>query len=219
MMSRNDVLDLGLAVILMAVAAWVDAVGYLALGHKFVSFVSGNSTKLAIATAAGVWHDAGELGTIVGSFVAGVMVGQYLSRRTGVWHRPMVLTLEAVVLGLSTGLVSSPDLLAVSLAAAMGVQNTTVQRGRWGKARLTYVTGTLVRFGEGLVEALLGAERSGRWSWVPYLVLYCGFAVGAVSGAAAYHASGRHALLVPTVVTVCLGLATARIPLRVSRKG
>jgi len=42
---------IGLAVLLTAVAGWVDAVGYLELGRLFVSFMSGNSTLLAIGLA------------------------------------------------------------------------------------------------------------------------------------------------------------------------
>jgi uncharacterized membrane protein YoaK (UPF0700 family) len=217
-MERKDVLDLGLAVILVAVAAWVDAVGYLSLGHRFVSFVSGNSTKLAIATSSGGWHDASVLAGIVGSFVAGVMIGYSLSKRTGAWHRPVILALEATLLGLSTGFVGSSDTLAVSLALAMGIQNTTVHEGRWAKARLTYVTGTLVHFAEGVIDALLSPERNRRWAWAPYLLLYFGFAVGAVSGAVAYRGWGRHALFVPTAMTAILALVTVATTADIERR-
>ena len=41
--------DLTLATVLLAIAGFVDAVGFLTLGHLFVSFASGNSTQFAIA--------------------------------------------------------------------------------------------------------------------------------------------------------------------------
>ncbi len=44
--------DLLLAAALIAVAGFVDAIGFLTLGHLFVSFASGNSTQFAIAVGA-----------------------------------------------------------------------------------------------------------------------------------------------------------------------
>jgi uncharacterized membrane protein YoaK (UPF0700 family) len=47
--------DLTLAVFLIALAGFVDAVGFLILGNLFVSFMSGNSTQFAILAGRASW--------------------------------------------------------------------------------------------------------------------------------------------------------------------
>ena len=49
--SRN----MTLACALSALAGYVDGIGYLHLGGLFVSFMSGNSTRLGVSLAAGEW--------------------------------------------------------------------------------------------------------------------------------------------------------------------
>ena len=53
--------DLTLAVVLVALAGFVDAVGFLVLGGLFVSFMSGNSTQFAIGTGRMDWMSARQL--------------------------------------------------------------------------------------------------------------------------------------------------------------
>lgn len=44
-----------LAATLSALAGYVDAVGFMTLGGFFVSFMSGNSTRLGVGLSSGEW--------------------------------------------------------------------------------------------------------------------------------------------------------------------
>ena len=51
--------DIALAASLSAIAGYVDAIGFLKLGGFFVSFMSGNSTRLGVGAATGHWETVG----------------------------------------------------------------------------------------------------------------------------------------------------------------
>ena len=59
-----------LAGFLAALAGMVDAIGYLRLGHLFVSFMSGNSTQLAVAVGGGDLTEAGVIAELIALFCA-----------------------------------------------------------------------------------------------------------------------------------------------------
>jgi uncharacterized membrane protein YoaK (UPF0700 family) len=50
--------NLALACALSAMAGYVDGIGFLHLGGLFVSFMSGNSTRLGVSLAEGNWSNA-----------------------------------------------------------------------------------------------------------------------------------------------------------------
>ncbi len=52
--------NIALACALSALAGYVDGIGFLHLGGLFVSFMSGNSTRMGVNLASGHWHDAAE---------------------------------------------------------------------------------------------------------------------------------------------------------------
>ena len=80
--------DLTLAIVLVALAGFVDAVGFLVLGGLFVSFMSGNSTQIAILAGGASWPAAAPAGAIVGAFVAGIVAGRLVGTWAGTWRRP-----------------------------------------------------------------------------------------------------------------------------------
>ncbi len=89
------------AVFLSALAGFVDAMGFITLGGYFVSFMSGNSTKLAVSLGEGLVGTALTGAGIVVLFVIGVMAGSFTGRTAGRSHRQAVLTLVAVLLALA----------------------------------------------------------------------------------------------------------------------
>ncbi len=204
-MSPEDRDDLTLAIALLALAGFVDAIGFLILGGLFVSFMSGNSTQFAIRTGETLWSGAWPAATMVGLFTLGVVVGRLAATAAGPWRRPAILTLVAALLALA-GWVPLPALAAGALmAVAMGAQNGILHTAGRTTTSLTYVTGALV--GESLADALTGAGPAAA-AW-PYLALWVGIVAGGVAGAAAYGMLGVRALTLPAAAAALLAGGTA----------
>jgi len=212
-MSRDDITHLAFAIGLIAIAGYVDAVGFLKLGGLFVSFMSGNSTQFAVVATQGRWSDAGEAGGIVLLFVLGVVAGHLVALRAGVWRRPAILIMDAALLGGAVLLAPSP-LAMIPTVIAMGLQNEAQHKAGEIKTSLTYVTGTLVSLGEHLAGALSGSEPEKRWHWVAYLLLWLGLVLGAVIGARLYADQQIAALRWPAIILTICAIATAIPPWR-----
>ncbi|MGH7737218.1 MAG: YoaK family protein, partial [Candidatus Tyrphobacter sp.] len=207
-MSRDDLAHLALAICLIAIAGYVDAVGFLKLGHFFVSFASGNSTQFAVGVSQGVAAKAGEAGGLVALFVIGVILGRLCTLWARRWRRPAILILDAALLGLAVLVAASPASI-VAMALAMGIQNEALHKAGQTKTAVTYVTGALVNFGENIVDAFTNPRE--RWAWVPYLLLWTGLAIGAAIGAHCYGGAGVRALVWPTAALVVLTAITAAV--------
>jgi uncharacterized membrane protein YoaK (UPF0700 family) len=199
-----------LAAAFSAVAGFVDVVGFLMTGGFFVSFMSGNSTRLGIGLAGGNWT-AVIAGGLILSFVLGVVVGASVGRLARA-------SKETAILGLVTGLLALSlvmhgldlgVLAAIPLALAMGAQNTVFAENGEVRVGLTYMTGTLVKLGKRITVALWGGERFG---WVPFLLLWLGLLAGAVLGAAGFALFGANALIAAIVAMLGLTLVSATGP-------
>ena len=158
----------------------VDALGLLKLGGLFVSFMSGNSTRMAVGIATKptlAWTAAG----LIGAFVGGVFVGALLARMAGRWRKQAVLTLVLALLTIAASLAGSVgDGLTLLMAAAMGAVNNMFQRDGEVSIGVTYMTGALVKLGQALASAVTGGPAFG---WLPHLLLWLGLVAGAVAGA------------------------------------
>ena len=212
---KDEVLgQLMLATALLAIAGFVDAVGFLTLGHLFVSFASGNSTQFAIGVGVGgvPWRKASMAGVLVGLFVVGVSGGKMLAIAAKDWRRPAILLVESALLGAAALAPLSGVRAAFLMAMAMGAQNGVLHQAGQTRTALTYVTGTLVNFGERLAEALCRVGPAA--AWIPYLILWAGIVCGGAVGAIAYSAWGIRALLFPTACVLVLAATTAAIEWR-----
>ena len=198
-----------LAAALSALAGYVDAVGFMTLGGFFVSFMSGNLTRLGVGAATEAWRQAGVAAALIGLFVLGVVLGATVARRFGEERRSAVLAAEAglllVAAALCTAGHSGPGMVAVVLA--MGVENAVFQRQGDVGVGLTYMTGTLVRMGQRIVTALHGGAR---WDWVPFLMLWLGLAAGGALGAVVFLRLGDLALWPAFAVVALLTVGVAR---------
>lgn len=169
------------AIALAAMAGFIDAVGFLSADGYFVSFMSGNSTRLGVSLGT---DPARALmpAVLIAGFLGGVTGGALLARRAGTLHKPAVLALVAVMLftAASGRLLGSPVIMLGGLVMAMGALNNTFQRGGEVTVGLTYMTGALVKLGQGLANALSGQPNTGWTSWAG---LWGGLLTGAVLGA------------------------------------
>ena len=120
------------------------------------------------------------------------------------------LLLVAALLSAAAGLAGlGVDRFAAALmAAAMGAENAVFAANGEVRIGLTYMTGTLVKLGQGIAEALLGRSRFG---WTPYLKLWFGLVLGGLSGALAYNAFGLAALWGAAVAAAAFAALAARI--------
>ena len=183
----------GMAVLLAALAGYVDSLGFLQLGGLFVSFMSGNSTRMAVGVSMGDWRTVGVAAAILILFVLGAALGALVAGGEGMRSRSRVLLLEAALLAgaaLAVPLGLTP--LAVGLMVlAMGIENAVFLRDGEVGVGLTYMTGALVKLGQALAGAVRGGRRA---AFAPYLLLWAGLFGGAVVGAFSYGALGLHAL-------------------------
>jgi len=166
---------------LSALAGFVYASGFILTGGLFVSFMSGNSTRLAVAAAGGSTL-AVIAGALLASFVAGVVGGALLAPWKPARRKTVVLAASTTGLAVSAALVTFglPVAAALMLAAAMGALNNVFLREGEVSIGVTYMTGTLVRAGQRIAGALRGRGPS---DWLPYLLLWVGLLAGAIAGA------------------------------------
>jgi uncharacterized membrane protein YoaK (UPF0700 family) len=202
--------DKALAAALAALAGFVDAIGFMGMGGFFVSFMSGNSTRLGVGVASEA-AAAAVAGSLVAAFVVGVSVGAFASRLGGRRSRTAVLSTVAMALALAAllhqpGAVPGAFLL---VAFAMGAENMVFQRNGDVAFGLTYMTGTLVRIGQRLADALSGGPR---WDWLPWMLLWAGLVSGGVLGALAWIRFGADSLWVAAGLAAALAAATFKRP-------
>lgn len=171
----------GLAGVLGA-TAFTHSAGY------FVTFMTGNAQRAAL----GAFRDdvllAVTAALLLVCFVAGVVIASVCRRHFWVAHPhgPTVLTtlslLAATVLDVAVGgwsetqLEFSPILL---VAFGIGALNTAFVKSGEVSIPLSYVTGTLVKMGQGIERHIAGGKAS---DWLGYFLLFASFVAGATLG-------------------------------------
>lgn len=205
------------AVLLAAIAGFVDAAGYLLLFHLFTAHMSGNSAAMGAHLGQGQWAEALHRAFPIPCFVVGVACGAAITELAMLRHCrapfALVLAAEAVLLGafllLGGGLAHADAMrahatwqlyaLAALPALAMGMQNATLRRVGQLHIRTTYVSGMLTNFAEAGVDFLFQTmpREVARGHMALYGGLWCAFASGALGGGYAEALWGRGALVVP----------------------
>ncbi len=215
---QPDGAPFGLALLLAGLAGWVDAAGLAGSGGVFISFMSGNTTDLAVSLIQRKWPEALLIGSIVALFVAGVAAGEAVESRSGRQGPSIVLGLEALFLAAGAAVFwhgGAGRFELCPLVFAMGLQNATMHRAAGISIGLTYVTGTLVQIGRGLGGGGSGAS-----------VKYCSLWLSLLTGAAlatlamslsvpgALSAAAAAAAIIAAVTAVrrprCIAFATAQ---------
>jgi uncharacterized membrane protein YoaK (UPF0700 family) len=198
--------SLSLGLLLTATAGFTDAIGFIALGGYYTSFMSGNTTQLGIGVVTGLgWALALPAGLVVLFFIGsylGSLVAQASSRRGAAYALAIVVAGIAASLALHFAGFAAPQSM-LSLALAAGAQNAALQP--MGAARLgaTFVTGTLFAAGQDLARATIGAAP--RWRWLQHLLVWASLCAGALVGALGYAQWSIDALIGPALVYfVCL---------------
>lgn len=183
--------------VLSGLAGMVGAVAFLHSAGYFVTFMTGNTERAVvghfgspegkdIAPGASPWVALG----LIGAFVAGVVIASFCRRRY--WsnhpHGATMLTtvalaaagiIDIVVSGWSASDVNFYPILLV--AFALGALNTAFTKNEETYIPLSYVTGTIVKLGQGIERHLLGGGT--HLDWLCYALLLGSFSIGGAVGA------------------------------------
>jgi uncharacterized membrane protein YoaK (UPF0700 family) len=187
-----------LAVSFAAMAGMVDAIGFLASGGFFLSFMSGNSTRLSVGLVEAAPY-VGMVAALLTSFVTGVVAGSLIGRKNMLSpsRRQAFILIIISLLLFAAPLIASFGFLLLGLCFAafcMGLENTLFEREGSVSFGLTYMTGALVKIGQGLATMISGGPRL---EWVPYLLLWLGLISGAAVGALMFGIFGYNSLWLP----------------------
>ncbi|MGV0870153.1 YoaK family protein [Corynebacterium kalidii] len=212
-----------LALCLAAVAGYADSIGFMFYGGVFLSFMSGNTTRLAVSVVEDDTTLMWLAGRCIVLFMVGVMGGALVHRlATRRWgrHRAREAVLAAVsvaFLASSTALLAGDEVLAVSLlSVGVGAMNSVFERDGEVSIALTYMTGTLVKAGQRFVDSFFGGQVT---AWVYPLFMALFLAGGAVVGALVFFNLGLVAVYPLTAFLVAVAVVNHVVRERRRRRG
>jgi uncharacterized membrane protein YoaK (UPF0700 family) len=137
------------ACLLAIIAGYADTIGYLHY-KAFAGLMTGNTILLGIEAAEAQWRLAVFHASIIAVFLVGVIVSRVLMRLgLRAW---VALTIAASLLVLCGFLSVTGG--ALTLALAMGMQNSAANRFNGVALNTVFITGNLQKLGEGLLHWL-----------------------------------------------------------------
>jgi uncharacterized membrane protein YoaK (UPF0700 family) len=173
---RSPPRKVALATLLTMLAGFMDAVGFIPLGHLYLSFMSGNSTHLGMSLAGAHWADAQIAAAVVGAFVIGVCTGTVLADRFSTHFLRAVLSGELLVFCIAIALISGGHqrVALVLIAVGMGMQNTLHQVVAEADIGRGFITGNLFSLGQALARlprnrAEFGLATQNAFSWMSFI--------------------------------------------------
>lgn len=195
--TREDAIgrEAQLSWLLAAVAGMIGAAAFLDSDGYFVTFMTGN-TERAVLQGFDTTRERGVIGPaalnagiLIVAFVLGVAVAMFLRRK--LWknnpHGITVLTTLGLFAAGMTDLALNGfhenDVTYVPIvivAFTVGTLNTAFVKKGEVSIPLSYVTGTLVKLGQGMERHATGGGSI--YDWLVYALLYAGFILGAVVG-------------------------------------
>jgi uncharacterized membrane protein YoaK (UPF0700 family) len=216
-----EVRDLVLSALTVSSGA-IDAISFIALGHVFSAFMTGNVAFLGLRLAGDPAPSAEAILGAMGAFAAGVYASTLIvkpSDQTSLWPHRVTVALGAsliphavfLAVWIAVGAAPSTNVAHVLLALwglAMGMQSAAVRRLRVDGVFTTAATATvIVLVGDLTNWSATGAERR-RLTGV-LVSLFAGATAGGLLLAHAY----AYAPLLPLAMTIA-AVATAAIFLR-----
>ncbi|KQB86209.1 YoaK family protein [Corynebacterium lowii] len=184
-----------LGVMLASLAGATGAAAWLYSSGWYVTFMTGNTERMVLeplqgSTGAGLAALSAVLVFVIGAFTA-TLARIYLWSQAR--HGAMVVTTLAIIAAFLSDLwlgAQRNELTPIPilfLAFGLGALNTSISRRGQVVMPLSYVTGTLVKIGQGAALHVAGKQQ---WMWFPQLATYLGFVFGAVLGGVVFHRQG-----------------------------
>ncbi|WP_054812054.1 YoaK family protein [Nocardia arizonensis] len=210
--------------VLAALAGLIGAAAFMHTAGYFVTFMTGNTERAVL----GHFHDERDVAIaaamLLPSFLSGVVVAALCRRYfwSGHPHGPTLLTTASLAaasvidfalyqLTSSTRIEFVPILF---VAFGVGALNTSFVKNGEVSIPLSYVTGTLVKLGQGVERHISGGTYA---DWLDYFLLFTSFAFGALLGGILSLMVAGWAMLI-TATAVCL-LVTVYTYLHLDRHG
>ncbi|CAN7146051.1 YoaK family protein [Rhizobium sp. LjRoot98] len=196
-------------------AGMTDAAGLLIAG-SFVSFMSGNTTRAAVALVDGQAVGAAILVGGLAMFVAGNALGVVIAHNAA--RRAFRILIGAALLLALAAIITEPGLATLQFYAivlAMGLVNAAVEHMAGLPVGLTYVTGALSRFGKGIGNWIIGTARP---DWGLQIVPWLGMISGGICGAFLERALGADALWIISAFAAVFAILAFFIPPRLQKR-
>jgi uncharacterized membrane protein YoaK (UPF0700 family) len=189
-------------------AGLIGAVAFTHSNGYFVTFMTGNTERAALGYFRDQPWPAITAALLLATFLAGVVVASLCRRHLWVAHPHGPTVLTAVSLAAATiiciamdGWSAAGDLSFAPIpfvAFGIGALNTSFVKDGEVSTPLSYVTGTLVKMGQGIERHISGGSPD---AWLAYLLLYVSFIVGSViGGSISLIANGAQMLTIATAV-------------------
>lgn len=215
-------LEARLATALLILAGFVGAAAYTHSEGYFVTFMTGNTERAVIGGFLGDFLLARSALLLIVCFLAGVLCASVCRRH--LWrnhpHGATVLATVALVIAAVVDALSSAHSVGLApilfVAFAMGSLNTSFVRNGEVSIPVTYVTGTLVKFAQGVERHLAGGTYR---EWFGYAVQWLSFVLGAaIGGLVSLAVNGDEMLIAAAVGSALVAGYTWRADIRWVRR-
>jgi uncharacterized membrane protein YoaK (UPF0700 family) len=193
--------------VLAMLAGVLGATAFTHSAGYFVTFMTGNAQRAVLGYFR---HDvllSITAGLLLFCFVAGVVIASVCRRHFWVAHPhgPTVLTTFSLVAATGIDILvgrwdqSQLDFIPIMVVVfGIGALNTSFVKDGEVSIPISYVTGTLVKMGQGIERHIAGGKAA---DWLGYFLLWASFVLGAaVGGAISLLVSGTQMLAVAAVV-------------------
>ncbi|HET8897250.1 MAG TPA: YoaK family protein [Rhodanobacteraceae bacterium] len=196
-------------VVLAFIAGMINAVGFLTFRHQAITHMTGTTSLIGVAAAAGNWDSLLHFGGLLIAFVLGCAASGFitgdsalrLGRRYG-----FALALESLLLLAAVPLLHAQMDAGLWLAAAAsGLQNAMAGTYSGAVIRTSHVSGISTDLGTWLGHWLRGVPVDRRKVQL-YLALFTGFLAGGVASGVVFAHWQERTLLLPAVLTGLSGV-------------
>jgi uncharacterized membrane protein YoaK (UPF0700 family) len=174
--------------VLAALAGVLGATAFTHSAGYFVTFMTGNAQRAVLGYFRDdVWLSV-TAGLLLLCFVAGVVVASVCRRHFWVAHPhgPTMLTTFSLLAATVVDVIDEGweeaqlDFAPIMLVVfGIGALNTSFVKDGEVSVPLSYVTGTLVKLGQGIERHIAGGDVS---DWLGYFLLFASFVLGAAVG-------------------------------------
>jgi uncharacterized membrane protein YoaK (UPF0700 family) len=193
--------------VLATLAGVLGATAFTHSAGYFVTFMTGNAQRAVLGYFRHDVRLAITAGVLMACFVAGVVVASVFRRHfwTGHPHGPTVLATFSLVAATLVDVIDEGweeqmlDFAPIMLVVfGVGALNTSFVKDGEVSVPLSYVTGTLVKMGQGIERHIAGGTAA---DWLGYFLLFASFIFGgAIGGCISLVVNGTWMLVVASAV-------------------